>query len=63
MPSVVEFLDRAAEYDRLAREARKPSDKSKYVNLAEYYRYLARERGKIPDEKPAGEPPPIGAHP
>jgi hypothetical protein len=47
--SVVEYLDQAAEYDRLAREATKPSNKTRYANLAECYRYFAREREKIPD--------------
>ena len=47
--SVVEYLDHAAEYDRLAREATKQSDKARYANLAECYRYFAREREKIPD--------------
>ena len=47
--SVVEYLDRAAEYDWLAREATKQSDKTRYANLAECYRYFAREREKIPD--------------
>ena len=47
--STVEYLDQALEYDRLSREATKPSDKTKYANLAECYRYFAREREKIPD--------------
>jgi hypothetical protein len=47
--SVVEYLDQAAEYDRLEREATKPSDKTRYANLAECYRYFARKREKMPD--------------
>ena len=47
--STVEYLDQALEYDRLAREATKPSDKTRYTKLAECYRYFAREREKIPD--------------
>jgi len=48
----VEYLDQALEYDRLAREARKPSDKIKYANRAEYYRWFAGEQEKIPDADP-----------
>jgi hypothetical protein len=47
--STVEYLDQALEYDRLAREAIKPSDRTKYANRAEYYRWFAGEREKIPD--------------
>jgi len=50
--STVKYLDQALEYDRLAREARKPSDKTKYANRAEYYRWFAGEREKIPDADP-----------
>ena len=46
MGSVEGYLDRALEYDRLARQAAKPSDRIKFTNLAEYYRYMAREHGK-----------------
>jgi len=42
--STVEYLDQALEYDRLAREAIKPSDRTKYANRAEYYRWFAGER-------------------
>ena len=48
----VEYLDQALEYDRLAREATKPSDKTKYANRAEFYRWFAGEREKIPDADP-----------
>ena len=51
--STVEYLDQALEYDRLAREATKRSDKTKYANLAVCYRYLAHEREKIPHADPA----------
>ena len=51
--STVEYLDQAIEYDRLSREATKGSDKTKYANLAAYYRWFAGEREKIPDGGPA----------
>jgi len=46
MRGVAGYLDRAIEYDRLAREAAKSSDRMKFTNLAEYYRYMAREHAK-----------------
>ncbi len=46
MRSVEGYLDQAIEYDRLARKAAKPSDRIKFTNLAEYYRYMAREHAK-----------------
>ena len=48
-----ELLDRAAEYDRLAKAAAKPERKTKYANIAEYFRYLARELQSIPDPLPS----------
>ena len=46
MRSVAGYLDQAIEYDRLARKAAKPADRIKFTNLAEYYRYMAREHAK-----------------
>ena len=46
MRSVEGYLDQAIEYDRLAKKAAKPSDRMKFTNLAEYYRYMAREHAK-----------------
>ena len=63
MLTVVELLDKAADCDRMAREARNPLDKTQHLNLAEFFRYLACERAKVLDAKPAGESPPIGVNP
>ena len=63
MLTVVELLDKAADCDRMAREARNPLDKTQHLNLADFFRFLARERAKVLDAKPAGESPPIGVHP
>ena len=60
MLSIAELLDKAAEYDRLAKDAAKPERKTQYANIADYYRYLARELGKISDPQPASaNSPPI----
>ena len=47
MLSIAELLDKAVEYDRLAKDAAKPERKIKYANIAEYFRYLAGELEKI----------------
>jgi hypothetical protein len=52
-----ELLDRAAEYDRLAKAAAKPERKTKYANIAKYFRYLARELQSIPDPQPSSAAP------
>ena len=53
MLSIAELLDKAVEYDRLAKDAAKPERKIKYANIAEYFRYLARELQSIPDPQPS----------
>ena len=58
MLSAVEYLEKAAEYDQLAKQATNPSNKAKYVNLAECYRYLAREREKMSDAAPVARASP-----
>ena len=63
MLTVVELLDKATACDRMAREARNPLDKTQHLNLADFFRFLAREREKVLDAKPAGESPPIGVQP
>ena len=50
---VAELLDKAAEYDRWAKGAAKPDRKTGYANIAEYFRYLARELQSIPDAQPS----------
>ena len=57
MLSVTQLLEKAAEYDRLARNAAKPEKKTRYANIAEYFRHLAAE-----SKKPAGTKAP-SAHP
>jgi len=51
MFSVIEYLDKAAEHDREANEATRPSQKKNSASMAKAYRYLARQRAKI-DELP-----------
>ena len=53
MLSIAELLDKAVEYDRLAKDAAKPERKIKYANIAEYFRYLARELQSTPDHQPS----------
>ena len=57
MLSIAELLDKAAEYDRLAKDAAKPERKTQYANIADYYRYLARELGKTHPPSSADSPP------
>ena len=45
--SVVQYLDKALEYDRLAQNARKPLDKQRHANWAAYYRFMAQKVGKL----------------
>ena len=52
MLSIAELLDKAVEYDRLAKDAAKPERKIKYANIAEYFRYLARELQSPPHLSP-----------
>jgi hypothetical protein len=40
--SVVQYLDKALEYDRLAQNARKPLDQQRHANWAAYYRFMAQ---------------------
>ena len=53
MLSIAELLDKAVEYDRLEKDAAKPERKIKYANIAEYFRYLARELQSTPDHQPS----------
>ena len=53
MLSIAELLDKAVEYDRLAKDAAKLERKIKYANIAEYFRYLARELQSTPDHQPS----------
>jgi len=39
-------LDRAVEYDRLAKKATEASEKRRHENLAAFYRYMAQEAAK-----------------
>jgi hypothetical protein len=64
MRTVVEYLDKAAEFDALARAAKLPGLKKRYADLAECYRLLAKEREQlvaqgaiIPDPLPSPPPP------
>jgi hypothetical protein len=56
MRTVVEYLDKAAEFDALARAAVHPGLRTRYADLADCYRMLAKEReqlvvqGAIPGE-------------
>ena len=61
MRSVQGYLDRAIEYDRLVRQAAKKSDRIKFTNLAEYYRYMAREHAKSHEVSTSDDSPAISA--
>jgi hypothetical protein len=64
MRTVVEYLDKAAEFDGLARAAKQPGLKKRYTDLADCYRLLAKEReqlvtqGVIPANPLPSLPPP-----
>ena len=40
------YLDRAVEYDRLAKKATEASEKQRHKNLAAFYRHMAQEAAK-----------------
>ena len=50
MRSVSEYLQKAAEFDRLAAEATQASLRKRYADLAECYRLLASERQRLIEE-------------
>ena len=45
--SVVQCLDKAVEYDRLAKDAPKPMRQTQYANLAAFYRDMAQEVARV----------------
>jgi hypothetical protein len=47
MRSVAEYLARAAEFDELARCASAPVLRKRYVDIAECYRLLAKDRERL----------------
>ena len=47
MRSVAEYLARAAEFDELARAASEPTLKKRYIDIAECYRLLAKDRKRL----------------
>ena len=47
MRSVAEYLDKAAEFDRLAVDSADASLTKRYTDLAECYRLLAEERRRL----------------
>ena len=53
MQSVAEFLEKAADFDRLAAEATKPKQQQHFTAMASVYRFLAEQQSII-DEQLAG---------
>ena len=47
-----EYLEKAAESDRLAKEAVKPSLKGEHESWANYYRYMAEQAAKLEQARP-----------
>ena len=47
MRSVAEYLERAAEFEQLARAASEPTLRKRYADVAECYRLLASERQRL----------------
>lgn len=47
MRSVAEYLEKAAEFDELARSTSEPTLKERYVDVAESYRLLAIVRQRL----------------
>jgi hypothetical protein len=47
MMSTDEYLAKAAEFDRLTVDAYDPTLKKRYADLAESYRFLAKERQRL----------------
>ena len=56
MLSIPELLEKAVEYDRVASEAKTPTQKRHYVRLAKLYRFLAQQQAII-DEQTHDAPP------
>jgi hypothetical protein len=47
MRSVAEYLEKAAEFDELARSTSEPTLKERYADVAESYRFLAIVRQRL----------------
>jgi hypothetical protein len=47
MRSVAEYMDKAAEFDRLAADATDPTLKKRYADLAGCFRLLAQDRERL----------------
>jgi hypothetical protein len=62
MRTVAEYLDKAAEFDALARAESHPSLKKRYADLAECYRMLAAERQRLIGDKTLQSDPPLRSH-
>ena len=60
MASVAEFLETAAEFDRQAAEAKRPSQKLHCLSMAKAYRFLAEQQA-IVDEQVASNAQPQAA--
>jgi hypothetical protein len=58
MLSVTQLLEKAAEYDRLARNAAKSEKKTRYADIAEYFRHLAAQSKKTTGANPSSASPP-----
>ena len=56
MLSIAELLDKAAEYDLLAKNAAKPERKARCANIAKYFRYLAGELDILPSSSADSSP-------
>lgn len=50
MASVAEFLEKAAEFDRQAAEAKRPSQKRHCVSMAKAYRFLAEQQAIVDEQ-------------
>jgi hypothetical protein len=47
MRTVAEYLEKATEFDQLARATSEPALKKRYADVAECYRLLASERERL----------------
>jgi hypothetical protein len=58
MRSVAEYMDKAAEFDRLAADATDPTLKKRYADLASCFRLLAQDRARLIAEGALVDDPP-----
>jgi len=62
MRTVGEYLDKASEFEAMAKGEQVPSLKKRYADLAECYRMLAAERQRLIADSTIQSDPPLRSH-